>query len=218
MHRLRLPPTSLLLALLLAMPAQAADEPGSFTWEHREAVRYQENHDPSMVWLVDGRKLQVHYANPSWEEVEKWAKGRPLTLLYTAEGGLQLVDDATGKRLRVLSGMDHPLDKLLEQNLKKEGSTMGMSACYSQAAGQWQLEMDRTLKELRAALPAKESRAVQAAQDAWVKFRDAERKAINAIHSREDTGTLSVIQAASDHLGVIRDRTLTLRSRLATVW
>jgi uncharacterized protein YecT (DUF1311 family) len=218
MPYLRLTLQFLPLLLLLALPTAAADQATALSWDHREAVRYQENHDPSMIWLTDGRQLQVHYASPSWGEVEKWTKGRPLTILYTAAGGFQLVDDATGKRLRVLSGMEHPLDKLLDRNLEKEGSTIGMSACYSQATRQWQMEMDRTLEELREALPPKESQAVKAAQDAWVKFRDAERKAINAIHSREGTGTISITEAASAHLGVIRDRTLTLRSRLATVW
>jgi uncharacterized protein YecT (DUF1311 family) len=224
MHRRSVSCRALTLALLLvlllaaAVPARAADVGPRLAWDHREAVRYQENHDPSMVWLADGRKLQVHYGTVSWEEVERWRKDRALTLRYTGADGLQLVDDATGKGLRVLGGMEHPLDKLLEGNLGKNESTLGMAECYSQATRQWQLEMERTLQELRAALPAQESRAVQAAQDAWGRFRDAERKAINAIHSREGTGSMSNVQAAAAHLKVIRDRALALQQHLADIW
>ncbi|MFM1770004.1 MAG: hypothetical protein RJA22_2533 [Verrucomicrobiota bacterium] len=211
-----------LVLFLMTLPGgtalvKAAEQGQRLRWDHRESVRYQENHDPSMIWLTDGRKLQVHYGKLTWKQVEQWKKGRALTLRYTVAEGLQLVDDATGGRLRVLGGMPHPLDGLLDRNLERAESTMGMAECYSQASRQWELEMNRNLKELRAALPREESLAVQAAQEAWLKFRDQERKAINAINNREGTGTITILNAGGAHLRVTRDRALHLESQLAEV-
>ena len=56
-------------------------------WLYHKAMQYQENHDPSMVWLNTGEKIEVRYSNIKWKEVDTWKKGKQLFIAYRPETG-----------------------------------------------------------------------------------------------------------------------------------
>ncbi len=58
---------------------------GGDKWEWSENIKYQENHDPSQVWLADGRKLSVDYGPIPWEVVDLWPRSKDLILGYSKE-------------------------------------------------------------------------------------------------------------------------------------
>ena len=167
-------------------------------WDFKEDVQYLENHDPSMVWLSDGRKLEVVYGSISWEEVASWSKGKKLVLGYRIGVGITLHDPQTNKGIPVVTGMDkHPIDSLLDQCLKKDTSTKGMIDCYSSAHNNWDAELNAHYKKLMSTLNPKQKTLLKKSQRAWIKFKEAQFESIKAIYDRDGTmwGIVKSIQA-----------------------
>lgn len=180
-------------------------------WDYREDVKYSENHDPSMVWLADGRKLEVIYGSIPWEEVQTWSKGRMLILGYRIGVGTVLYDVETKKELPVVSGMDkHPLDLLLERCLEENWTTRGMIECYGNANNSWDLELNAHYKRLMATLNSEQKASLRKSQIAWIKFKDAQLESIGAIYDRD--GTMWGIVRSQQAMSVTRDQALRLNS------
>jgi uncharacterized protein YecT (DUF1311 family) len=193
-----------LVLLLFAQPA------GPWTWSQR--VEYQENHDPSMVWLRDGRKLQVEFSAIPWETVNKWPAGKALELVYDAEFGQRLVDPESKKALPVLGGLEkHPIDLVLAACLEKNGSTTGMVECYGEAESRWDQELNRAYRALLAPLDEQSKKKVQEAQRAWLGFRDGQLSAISSVYGAR-AGTMWRIVAARQSMEVVREQALRLAS------
>jgi uncharacterized protein YecT (DUF1311 family) len=184
----RLQSTMLLVILLLgsAVEGRCAD-----TWLYQQPVVYSENHDPSMVYLDDGRQLQVEYGPEiEWEEVNKWQKGKKLFISYNSTNGTVLVDSSTGKTLPILSGLkEHPLEVLEHQRGKKDISTMDMVDTLNAFTDLWEKEMNRVLNALMTTVDMDGKRTIQDSQEAWKKFRDAEVKMLIKIHNERE-GTI----------------------------
>ena len=199
--------TAVLILLVLLFPAQRTEP---WTWSQR--VEYQENHDPSMVWLRDGRKLQVEFSVIPWKIVNKWPAGKALELVYDAELGLRLVDPETKKFLPVLGGLErHPIDLALAACLEKNGTTTGMVDCYGEAEGRWDQELNRAYCTLLAPLDEQSKRKVQEAQRAWLSFRDGQLSAISAVYGARE-GTVWRVVAARQSMEVVREQALRLAS------
>jgi len=181
-------------------------------WDWSERVRYRENHDPSVITLSDGRELMVDSSGASVGDMDKWPKEKPLLLGYRRGSGVVLSDPDTGESMQVLHGLEdkHPIDLLVKRCLDKEESTPGRESCYSDGLEQWDAELNRAYKVLIDAVGAKHREAVRGAQQQWLKFRDAELAAINAIYDRE--GTLWRVVAARRHMELTRERALRLGS------
>jgi uncharacterized protein YecT (DUF1311 family) len=196
-----------LLLIWLCLDLQAAP-----AWDWSEHVRYRENHDPSVVILSDGREFMVDYSDIPFEEVEKWPKDKPLLLGYRRGQGVTLSDPDSGKSMRVLHGIDdkHPIDLLIKRCIDKDESTAGQEACYADGRQQWDAELNRAYKVLLDAVGEEHRAAVRTAQQQWLKFRDAELAAINAVYDRE--GTLWRIVAARRQMELTRERALRLGS------
>lgn len=91
------------------------------TWNWTKPVHYKEQHDPSVIWLQENLHLRVDFSKDiSFEEVEKWPKGKALLHVFKQGDGFKLLDPANGKSLAVFSGLpSHPIEQLLELVLKK---------------------------------------------------------------------------------------------------
>jgi uncharacterized protein YecT (DUF1311 family) len=208
----KLQSTMLLVILLLsAVEGRCAD-----TWLYQQPVVYSENHDPSIVYLDDGRQLEVQYGPEiEWEEVNKWTKGKKLSIAYNLEKGAILLDISTGKSIPILSGLEkHPLDILKSKRMEKNISTMDMVDTLIAFTDLWEKEMNRVLNALMVSADMDGKRTIQDSQEAWKKFRDAEVKMLIKIHSGRE-GTIQSIVIASRIQKITRDRAIQINSYLS---
>jgi uncharacterized protein YecT (DUF1311 family) len=190
-----------LLFILLLPTVVLAD----VKWDWSESVEYQENHDPSMIWLTDGRKIRVEYSKIPWEAVEKWPRGKAVVLGYQPEVGVVLFDPESQKSIPILSGLQkHPIDLITEKCLEDNQSTQGMVECYDGGYGLWDKELNRSYSGLMASLNDEQRKAVQEAQRQWLKFRDAQIIAIGAISNRD--GTIGRIVSAEHVMNLIKEQ------------
>ena len=182
-------------------------------WDWSQSVAYQENHDPSVVWLTDGRKLKVIFAGIPWKTVHDWTKGRSLLLAYNPESGVVIFDSGSGKSIPVLSGMEkHPIELLSEKCLKDNSTTMGMVECFGKERDRWNKEMNRAYKALRETLNDKQRKAVEESQGQWLKYRDSQIDAIYAVNDRE--GTIWRVVSAEQAMKVVREQAERLNSMM----
>jgi len=194
--------------LMLAAPAFAESK-----WDWSQDVSYQENHDPSVVWLSDGRRLKVSYAAVPWKTVAGWSKGRALLLAYRPESGVVLVDAESGGVLPVLRGLEkNPIELLTEQCVKENPSTMGAVECYGKGTERWDQELNRAYQALLGALDDEGKKAATKAQQEWVRFRDAQFAAIASVNNRQ--GTVWRIVSAEQRMKVVREQAERLNDQL----
>ena len=200
-----------LLMIVLAvfsMPLYAQDD-----WDYQEEVAYQELHDSGMVYLQDGRQIEVDYAAISWEEIAAWPAGKKIIIGYAIGTGAVLQDPETGKATNIISGLaEHPLDIILKDCLQNAGSTTGMVACYDTANQNWDKELNAKYRKLMDGLDDEGKVALRDSQRAWVNFRDAQIKSISAIYDRE--GTLWRITAIAKIMEITREQAIRLNSYL----
>jgi uncharacterized protein YecT (DUF1311 family) len=196
---------------ILAGSASFAAEPARRQWLWYDSVVYQENHDPGVIVLQDRRRITVRYdVDLAWKDVDAWKPGRRLAFAFDAATGPVLVDVATGRLMPVVSGWKvHPLDAYLDRRPGKEGSTLDMVEWSAEAERMWKAEMTRIHRVLVArATPAVKAR-LEAAQQRWEKYREAEAALITAIDT-ETEGTIGRVIAAGRHLALVRNRALHL--------
>jgi uncharacterized protein YecT (DUF1311 family) len=209
----RLQSTMLLVILFLgcAVEGRCAD-----TWLYQQPVVYSANHDPSMVYLDDGRQLEVQYGSEiEWEDAEKWKKGKKLFIAYNSDKGTVLVDSSTGKSIPILSGLKkHPLEILEDQRSEKDTSTMDMVDTLNAFTTLWEKEMNRVLNALMTTVDMDGKRTIRDSQEAWRKFRDAEIKMLIKIHSGRE-GTIQSIIISSRIQKITRDRAIQINSYLS---
>lgn len=179
----------------------------------RETVYYAENHDPAMVWLRDGRRLQVIYGKIRWEQVEAWPLGYPLQLIYSARDGSVLVDPATTNRIAVIEGFGdtHPLDRLLARHLADVLSTQARVEAYTKNSEQWKAEGNRIREVILGtdSVPAELKRALRKSASAWATYLDQHLSAAASIFSLS-RGTIWRITLAQHRNRLERDRALLL--------
>ena len=198
----------LLSVLMLSTLAHAETK-----WDWSQSVNYQENHDPSVIWLTDGRKLHVNYTAIPWKTVSGWSKGRSLLLAYQPESGLVLMDPESGKAIPVFNGMGkHPIELLTEKCVQENQTTQGMVVCYGKGRDRWTQELDRSYKALLATLDDAQKKAVTESQQQWLKFRDAQVDAIYAVNNKQ--GTIWRIVSVQQALQVVREQAERLNSQL----
>lgn len=193
------------LFLLLSTLAHA--EPH---WDWSEPVQYQENNDPALVTLTDGREVRVDYAGIPWEVVNTWERGRPLILGYQAGAGVVLFDPPSGKSIPVQYGLGnrHPIDLLVRRCLDRDETTSATIGCYVMGREHWDKELNRVYAAVLASLDERHREPVRASQRQWLKFRDAEFAALDAIYDRD--GTQWRIIGSKRRTELVRERVQTL--------
>lgn len=180
-----------------------------------------EYHDVMQIYLVDGRKLQVALGQsiPSaiaWSEVDQWKRGRALRIAFSATDGPTLIDVETFSRMPIIGGLglpqaNHPLDRLLTQNLEISLDTISIENSYSVNTQHWETEIDRIYEV--AAKDARVSEALRSAHVGWKSFRENQIKASAALHSLA-TGTIWRIQHAEFVHRLTRSHALQIMSLL----
>ena len=110
----------------------------------------------------------------------------------------------------------HPIDVKMEKCLKTQHGTMPRVKCYNTAAEAWDKDLTKVYAELRQAEDAKNKPALEAAQLAWEKYRDAEFDYFAQIYGQlRGTGYISV--RITTRMEIVRARALQLESRLRSV-
>ena len=109
-----------------------------------------------------------------------------------------------------------PIDKAMEAAMEKNFSTAGMVQAIDAAHTQWDKKLNACYKGLEAKLPADEWKELVVAQRAWVAFRDAQIKAMDATFARLE-GTMWIPIRAEMAMNLTRQRAQFLESMLDTV-
>jgi uncharacterized protein YecT (DUF1311 family) len=80
----------------------------------------------------------------------------------------------------------HDIDKQIEKLMANAPGTQRQMEILDRAYQLWDAELNRVYKKLLARLPAAGKRQLQAAQRAWITWRDAELKTIDAVFATTD--------------------------------
>lgn len=111
-----------------------------------------------------------------------------------------------------LAEAEHPLDKALSACIEADPSTLGMHACNDRFRQKWDAELNRYY----ALLGGDKNTELRRAQVAWIAFRDAEFKRIEAhyrlIYERSGGGTMWGLLANASKTELVRQRALELKS------
>jgi hypothetical protein len=188
-------------------------------WIYSEPVTFQDDHDPSDIYLKDGRDLRVSYGTVTWQEVQEWKPGRKLTLAYSPKTGCVLIDSETLGQLPVIECWDwrhpldaswdgrHPLDLLLDQDLRLNYSTTSIVMAYGASIQHWQAEIDRLYNLYLDSdkVPASAKEVIRAERAAWEKLREAHALALGSLYSIPD-GTMWKIKGNKEYHAFIRDQ------------
>ena len=181
-------------------------------WLWQEEVVFKDSHDPLIIELV-GKKDMEYQNSDSHEIVSLWKKGKKLLLVYNTEKGINLLDKKTNTLISIATMYGkHPIDALLEYNLSldKNRYTMGITSCYDEASGYWDLYLNKTYKEFMKILPETEREDLRYLQRKWIIFRDAQSKILYKSYWGENSGTISNIEVASSKKDVVRNQALAL--------
>lgn len=210
------------LFLLLLGSMSSASE---VEWLYKEDVHYQENHDPSRIFLIDGRILSMTYNNISLQEMENWKKGKLLHIAYRIETGRVLLDPQSGKYIPIHWGLkEHPLDILYSEELEKVHNNANFSTLESRFADLWEQDMNRSycdLLELYKTIAVnvndedrksfkEEPQKLIDAQKEWVEFYEMQKTAINnfsvILYRAGIVGKLQLMAGSSMVAQLIRER------------
>lgn len=109
-----------------------------------------------------------------------------------------------------------PIDRAMEAAMAKNSSTAGMVNAIDEAMKQWDQKLNTSYKALSKELPAAEWKELVAAQRAWIAFRDAQIKAMDATFDRME-GTMWIPIRAEMAMNLTRQRAQFLENMLHNV-
>jgi uncharacterized protein YecT (DUF1311 family) len=99
------------------------------------------------------------------------------------------------------------LDRTLDQCLNdpQHSSTGDQDRCIDAATNEWDALLNRNYSALNATLPEQDAKALQKAQHAWVRSRDADLKLIDAVYATVH-GTMYAPMSSSEVMELTRRR------------
>jgi uncharacterized protein YecT (DUF1311 family) len=109
-----------------------------------------------------------------------------------------------------------PIDRAMEAAMAKNSSTAGMVTAIDEAMKQWDQKLNTCYKALSKELPAAEWKELVTAQRAWIAFRDAQIKAMDATFDRME-GTMWIPIRAEMAMNLTRQRAQFLENMLHNV-
>ncbi|MBU1108093.1 MAG: DUF1311 domain-containing protein [Candidatus Riflebacteria bacterium] len=123
--------------------------------------------------------------------------------------------DAAAVSETISTAIIHPIDQKVMDLLEADQSTNGQVQALFKGSELWDEELNRVYKELVKSYGKNEElkTALKNAQNAWIKFRDAEQMHLQAIFATKE-GTMYRIFLASDNLEIIKSRAIELQKRL----
>jgi uncharacterized protein YecT (DUF1311 family) len=105
----------------------------------------------------------------------------------------------------------HAIDVWLEKAIEKDSSTVGMRAATNRAREMWDKEMNQIYARLMGRLSKEQQASLRDAQRSWLRYRDAEGKAISDIIASKD-GTIWQLSATGHSMELVRTRALQLKA------
>ncbi len=100
----------------------------------------------------------------------------------------------------------HPIEKALEDCLKKEAyTTAGMSKCVDDSRNEWNKEIDKYLTLLKDALPEDKYNLLQTSQEKWEEYKEAEWNLLEKTLQEKD-GTMYVNIISGDKANIVEKR------------
>jgi uncharacterized protein YecT (DUF1311 family) len=110
----------------------------------------------------------------------------------------------------------HPIDRKIDAAADKAMSTVEMVKVQVDGLKLWDVEMNRVYGELKKRLKPSAFTALQAAQRAWIAYRDTQLKFLGEFYSQFQ-GTMYRPMEAAAELEVTRQRALELTEKLETL-
>ncbi len=182
-------------------------------WDAKREVNYRGSDSLGFILLKDGLSLEISYNNISEKEVRAWPKGKILFLVYKIGVGSFIFDPESGKEMRIGMGLEkekHPLDLLLDDCLAEDSTTGGMVNCLKKATISWDRQLNASYKKLMKQLKQSEKTVVKKAQRAWIKYKDAQTKALSSIYA--EGGSMRHLSFASKVMNITREQAKLLES------
>jgi uncharacterized protein YecT (DUF1311 family) len=106
---------------------------------------------------------------------------------------------------------DHPIDKVLEACIEKDGSNAGIIDCTGKAYQAWDKELNKNYGALMRKLKPAQKEALKAAQLGWIKQRDVDFKFIDSIFDTLE-GTMYISMRIESKTELVKVRALQLKS------
>jgi uncharacterized protein YecT (DUF1311 family) len=199
---------SLICALILLA---ATHVEGQTAWTYSKEVRFERLQDPGRVIFENHKEVSVRWGTAgqlTFEETEKWAKSKRLSIAFSPEEGPVLLDPESGKRVSVIEIEPHPIGLVLDKCLKAEQSTRGAVECYNRGISLWDKELNRLYGQLMRSKKSDLTGTVQTAQRAWLRYRDTTRAVIGNAYTE---GTVSQINRSVEYYMLTKEQTLRLQ-------
>ena len=124
-----------------------------------------------------------------------------------------MTEDMAEEMAEEMAEQQHPINKQLDACIDKDSSTAGTIVCYDQAEKRWDNELNTIYKALLSKLNREGKKSLEQSQKQWIKYRDAELKAIRDIYGTMD-GTMWNVIAVASAVEIVEDRVLTLKGYL----
>ena len=99
----------------------------------------------------------------------------------------------------------HPIDVKIDAMIEKDGSTHGQIRAMDAAYKLWDAELNRVYKKLYSELHSAGKSRLQASQRAWITFRDAEFKFLDAVYGKLD-GTMYLPMRVASRVELVKRR------------
>jgi len=151
-------------------------------------------------------------AGVDWEQLYSLEDlpNKTMILTYSISEGAYAVHEQSGTKIILVGPMEpHPIDVALKQCFSRpEGqSTMGMVSCLRYALHAWESELDRVYAELGGS----DNSELEAAQLAWIEYRDAQFNWLDAAFG-EKQGSKWSYGIINRKIECVRNRTEQLQS------
>ena len=171
---------------------------------HTQQVRYQEFHDPGWMTLTDQKGNEVSasffYQLISFEDIDAWQKGEPMTITLDVENGIQLKRNASEQTYLVIFDDDNdPIQERLIECLNSEQlNTYIIAECHSEAGAYYGATADKLHNYLSTNGSEKLSIALSVEQQSWELYQETRNAAIREYLS-DSFGTKQIIINANDY-------------------
>ncbi|PFG51968.1 uncharacterized protein DUF1311 [Marinobacter sp. LV10R520-4] len=189
---------------------------GSGNYSSKEITTYVDSHDQGYVELGNGEKVKVDSSVLYWKEIDAWAKGKAVSLIYEPSTGTRLVGLDTGKAIPVIfySG-ESPLNQIESACVELADDDLARFECYGQSLRGWDAELNRNYTTLLSVLDDQEKLKIRAAQRKWLEYRDSQLEAIGLLSNRP--GAISEIRPARMAAWITREQAVRLGNVISSL-
>ena len=200
-----------LIGFLVSAPLCIAQE----SWQYQYGVTLDSLEGQTWVALSNEGSIALlydHTGTLSYEKVNEWNRGKPLTIAYNTEHGEVLIDPESGEWASIARGLEkQSIQRMQDDCLEVSMTTLDIAQCFLESAHRWDLEIQRTLDRLTSQLTSEQAAKVKDAQAKWSEYYVAETVALKHIHV---DGSIRTIRKAAGYSELSRLRVQFLQNLL----